>query len=123
MKKSTQNVRGSLEDLWRRREELLAILLADEPLLIGSVYDTLRRCGNPTCRCADRPTHRQTLLIFTKAGRRCCRFVRQAEAQSLRQAAERYRLWRQALREFLTLQNRERALLKVQIRKRAMPLK
>ncbi|MBI2930503.1 MAG: hypothetical protein HYY16_02535 [Planctomycetes bacterium] len=109
--------------MWRRREEILKILLADEPLLIGSVYDTLRRCGNPTCRCAGRPTHRQTLLIFTKAGRRYCRFVRQADAPLLREAAERYRLWRQALREFLTLQNRERELLKVQIRKRAMPLK
>lgn len=123
MNQSTKRTPRSLDDVWRRREEILKILLADEPLLIGSVYDTLRRCGNLTCRCADRPTHRQTLLIFTKAGRRCCRFVRQAEAESLRQAAERYRLWRQALREFLTLQNRERALLKVQIRKRAMPLK
>jgi hypothetical protein len=123
MNKSTKRTPRSLEDVWRRREEILKILLADEPLLIGSVYDTLRRCGNPTCRCADRPTHRQTLLIFTKAGRRCCRFVRQADAALLRDAAERYRLWRQALREFQTLQNRERALLKVQIRKKAIALK
>lgn len=123
MGSSTKKARGSLQHVWRRREELLEILLADDPLLVGSVYDTLRRCGNPTCRCAQRPTHRQTLLIFTKAGRRRCRFVRQADAALLREAAQRYRVWRQALREFQTLQNRERALLKVQIRKRAMGLK
>lgn len=123
MGSSTKKARGSLQDVWRRREELLKILLADEPLLVGSVYDTLRRCGNPTCRCAERPTHRQTLLIFTKAGRRRCRFVRQADAALLREAAERYRVWRRALREFRTLQNRERGLLKVQIRKRAVALK
>lgn len=123
MKKSSGKTLGALEDLWRRREQLLQILLAQEPLLLGTVYDTLRRCGNPTCRCAERPTHRQTLLIFTLAGRRRCRFVRQADAASLHQAADRYRAWRQALKEFHTLQNRERALLKVQIRERAIALK
>jgi hypothetical protein len=123
MGKSTRKAHGSLEDLWRRREELLRVLLAAEPVLVGTVYDTLRRCGNPTCRCAERPTHRQTLLIFTKAGQRRCRFVRQADAASLRQAAERYRAWRHALREFQTLHIRERGLLKVQILKRAILMK
>lgn len=123
MGSSTKKARESLQDVWHRREELLKILLADEPLLVGSVYDTLRRCGNPTCRCAKRPTHRQTLLIFTKAGRRRCRFVRQADAALLRESAERYRVWRQALREFRTLQNWERGLLKVQIRKRTIAMK
>lgn len=123
MNKSRKQRRGSLEDVWRRREEVLKILLADEPFLVGTVYDTLRRCGNPTCRCAERPTHRQTLLIFTKAGRRRCRFVRQGDAASLRQAAERYRATRQALRELQALQNRERGLLRVQILKRAIALK
>jgi len=85
-------------------------------------YDTLRRCGNPTCRCADRPTHRQTLLVFTRKGQRRCRFVRQAEVALFREAADRYRAWRRALMEFLTLQNRERAILRVQIQKRAMAL-
>jgi hypothetical protein len=122
MRKSTGKTPGSLEDLWRRREELLRILLADEPVLMGSVYDTLRRCGNPTCRCADRPTHRQTLLVFTRKGQRRCRFVRQAEVALFREAADRYRAWRRALKEFLTLQNRERAILRVQIQKRAMAL-
>jgi hypothetical protein len=120
MASTKTQARKSLEAVWRRREELLKILLSDEPLLVGSVYDTLRRCGNPTCRCAKRPTHRQTLLIFTKAGRRRCRFVRQEDAALLREAAVRYRVWRHALREFRTLQDRERGLLKVQIRKRAV---
>jgi hypothetical protein len=109
--------------VWRRREELLRILLADEQILVGSVYDTLRRCGNPACGCAKRPSHRQTLLVFTKAGRRVCRFVRQAEAASLHAAAERYRVCRRALREFQAIQNREIQLLRVQIHKKSMPLK
>ena len=123
MKKSTGKARGLLEEVWRRREELLRTLLADEPLLMGTVYDTLRRCGNPSCHCAERPTHRQTLLVFTKAGRRHCRFVRQADAESLRRAAGQYRAWRRALKDLQTLQNRERRLLKVQIRGKAIPLK
>ena len=120
MKKSTGKPTRALEDLWRRREELLAILQADDPVLVGTVYDTLRRCGNPTCHCAGRPSHRQTLLIFTRAGHRHCRFVRQGEAEPLRRAAERYRAWRQAFREFHALQNRERVLLRAEIRKTAI---
>jgi hypothetical protein len=123
MGKSIAKGRTALEVLWRRRKELLEILLAETPVLVGSVYDTLRKCGNPTCHCAKRPTHRQTLLLFTKAGRRCCRFVRQEDADALRLAAQRYREWRKALRELLTLQNRERGLLKGQILKRAIALK
>jgi hypothetical protein len=123
MSNSIAKKRAALEDLWRRRKELLEILLEETPVLIGTVYDTLRKCGNPTCRCVERPTHRQTLLLFTKAGRRRCRFVRQEDAAALGQAAQRYREWRKALREFHTLQNRERGLLKGQILKRAIPLK
>jgi hypothetical protein len=123
MGKSTEKHRAALEDLWRRRKELLDILLAQTPVLVGTVYDTLRKCGNPTCHCAEQPTHRQTLLLFKKAGHRRCRFVRQEDAEDLRQAAQRYRDWRKALREFQTLQNRERGLLKGQILKRAIALK
>lgn len=123
MGKSTGKKRPALEDLWRRRKDLLEILLEETPVLIGTVYDTLRKCGNPTCHCSERPTHRQTLLLFTKAGRRHCRFVRQEDAEALRQAAQRYRDWRKALRELHTLQNRERGLLKGKIIKRAIPLK
>jgi len=122
MPKSSRKRKRSLEDLWRRREELLELLLSDEAILVGTVYDTLRRCGNPTCHCAQRPSHRQTLLIFTRAGQRRCRFVRQAEAESLRLAANRYRAWRKAFREFQTLQNRERVLLRGEIRKNAIRL-
>lgn len=123
MEKSSGKSLRTLEALWRKRKALLKALLTDEPVLLGTVYDTLRRCGNPTCQCAKEPTHLQTLLTFTKAGERKCRFVRQEDAPKLYQAAERYRAWKKALKEFQTLQNREAALLKVQIRKKAIPMK
>ena len=123
MGKAIEKHRAALEDLWRRRKDLLEILLEETPILIGSVYDTLRKCGNPTCHCAEHPTHRQTLLLFKKGGQRCCRFVRQEDADELRQAAGRYRDWRKALREFQTLQNRERGLLKGQILKSAITVR
>lgn len=123
MEKSSGKTIRTLEALWRRREELLKVLLADDPVLLGTVYDTLRRCGNPTCRCAKEPSHLQTLLVFTKAGERKCRFVRQEDAPKLYLAAERYRSWKKALKEFRALQNRETALMKVQIRKKAIPMK
>ena len=125
MKKSTgkKKKKRTFEDVWYRRKELLDVLLSEEPFLVGTVYDTLRRCGNPTCRCSKEPTHRQTLLVFTRSGRRYCRFVRSEDAVEFKAAAERYRRWRQALKEFTAIQKQERTLLKGQIRKRAISIK
>jgi len=125
MRKSTEKMRkiSGLEEVWHRREDLLGILMSEEPFLTATVYDTMRRCGNPKCRCVKEPSHRQTLLVFTRAGRRHCRFVRAEDAAELKAAADRYRQWRRALREFSAIQKRERTLLKGQIRKRAIPLK
>lgn len=121
MKKSNEKTLESLKNLWKRKEELLGILVADHPVLIGTVYDTLRRCGNPTCHCAQKPSHLQTLVHFKKpSGQHCCHFVRQEDADALRRAMDLYRQWRDAMREFQTLQTRERKLLKVQIQKRGI---
>src|SRR5665213_1416973 len=104
MRKSTEKTSPSLKKLWQHRDELLRILTADHPVLIGTVTDTLRRCGNPACHCAEKPSHLQTLLQFKKDGHYVCRFVRQENAQAVHQAAQLYRDWREAMRQFQALQ-------------------
>ena len=53
-----------LQAIQARRRALLRQIVQSKPIIIGNVYDVMRRCGNPSCHCAAKPGHRQTLLIY-----------------------------------------------------------
>jgi len=107
--------------LQRQRAALLRLLLGGPPLLVGSVYAVLRRCGNPSCHCATTPSHRQTLLLSTRRGRRRCQFIRREDEGWVREAWGRYRRCQEAVRQLRTLQRRELKLLRAQIAWRGVP--
>ena len=109
-----------LQDLQKNRQDLLRTLQDPSPLLIGTVYDVLRRCGNPSCHCANKPTHRQTLLLYTKQGKRHCRFVRKKDVREVQKAWMRYQEFRRALRQIRAINRREWDLLLAQMKKRAV---
>ena len=115
---SNKNPVATLKALRKRRLAALKLLLRQQPIVIGNVYDVLRRCGKATCHCAVKPSHRQTLLLYTEKGRRRCKFVRHEDAARIRQAWLCYRECKKALRELRTLNNREMGLLRVQLRLR-----
>lgn len=119
---SSKNPIRQLKALHKRRLAALKPLLRQQPIVIGNVYDVLRRCGKASCHCAAKPGHRQTLLIYTEKGRRRCKFVRRRDAARIRQAWLCYRECKKALRELHTLNNKEMALLRVQIRLRDVRL-
>ena len=50
-------------------QELLETFLAREPLLPGSLYTLRRRCGKPTCHCAQGELHASTVLSYRGQGR------------------------------------------------------
>ncbi|MBU1598487.1 MAG: hypothetical protein KKE98_08650 [Nanoarchaeota archaeon] len=119
---SSNNPVRSLKVLHKRRQASLKLLLRQEPVIIGNVYDVMRRCGNASCHCAVKPCHRQTLLIYTENGRRRCKFVRRRDAERIKQAWLRYKECKKVLRELLTLNNKEMGLLRVQLRLRDVRL-
>lgn len=108
-----------LRTLQERRWVIFKTLTHSKPLLIGTVYDTLRRCGNPTCACAKTPTHLQTLLMSVHQGKRRCQFVRQEDLAWVRQAWEHYKEFRKALREIRALHRKELSLLGAQMKRKA----
>ena len=105
----------TLRALQKRRRALLREMLRPDPLIVGTVCEVLRRCGTPTCHCARTPGHRQTLLLYGEGGRRTSRFIRSQDVAQVRRAWQRYRRFREALRELRTLNTRELQLLRVQI--------
>ena len=108
--------------LQKRRWAIFKTLTHAKPLIIGTVYQTLRRCGNPTCACVKDPTHLQTLLMAVHKGKRRCQFVRQEDFPTVRQAWDHYKEFRQALREIRALNRKELRLLGVQMKRKATSL-
>lgn len=109
-----------LRALQKRRWTLFKKLTHPRNLLIGTVYDILRRCGNPSCACAKTPTHRQTLFMSVRQGKRRCQFIRQEDLPWVQEAAGHYKEFRQALREIRALNRKELRLLGVQMKRKAI---
>jgi hypothetical protein len=101
-----------------RRAGVVGELAQTAPLLIGSLSEVRRRCGKPSCHCAERPGHAQAILMSIDAGRRRCQVIRQADLAAVRRAVERYRTFRKGLRRLSTLETQVRALLKELMRLR-----
>lgn len=118
MAESNASLARKIAALQARRRALLGKLAQGEPVIVGNVYDVMRRCGNPSCHCAAKPGHRQTLLIYMEDGRRRCKFVRRADADWVKQAWERYRECKRVLQEFRALQKRELEIARAQIQGR-----
>lgn len=118
MPKASASLTQKAAVLQARRRALLGKLAQGGPLIGGNVYDVMRRCGNPSCHCAAKPGHRQTLLIYMEGGRRRCKFVRRADAPWVKQAWERNRECRRVLQELRALQKRELEIARAQIQGR-----
>ena len=120
MRLSSAPLKKNLQGILERRQKLLEKLIAPGPLVVGNVYDVMRRCGNPTCHCAVKPGHRQTLLIYTLKGRRHCKLVRRIDEERIKQAWLRYGNFRKALREVRALNQRELTILRAEIKVRRL---
>lgn len=59
--------RQRLGGLRRELTSILNRLMATKPLWRGIVYENVRRCGKPSCRCATGEPHR-TLVLADRSG-------------------------------------------------------
>ena len=117
-RKSSDRAIRRLRDVEARRAAVVDQLAQTDPVLIGSLSEVQRRCGTPSCHCAERPGHPQAILMSIAAGRRRCQVIRQADLTTVRRAVERYRAFRRGLRRISTLETQVRALLKELMRLR-----
>ena len=109
---STARLLASLKKLHEERRRLLRRLTARGELAIGTVSVVHRKCGNPTCHCADGDGHPQVQFLFKDDdGRRRCKLVRKADEQRLLRAGERYADFRTDLRRLNYISSREREIL------------
>lgn len=117
MRMSSAPLGKSLKSILEKRTALIKQLITAGPLVVGNVYDVMRKCGNPYCHCAVKPGHRQTLFIYTRKGRRHCKLVRRQDEERIKQAWQNYRDYRKALAEIRTLNKRELSILSAKLKK------
>jgi len=117
-RKSSDRAIRRLRDVEARRAAVVDELAQTDALLIGSLSEVQRRCGTPSCHCAERPGHPQAILMSIADGRRRCQVIRQADLATVRRAVERYRAFRRGLRRLSTLDAKVRGLLKELMRLR-----
>ncbi len=71
-----------------------------------------RKCGNPTCHCANGDGHPQVQFLFKDDdGRRRCKLVRKADERRLLRAGARYADFRMDLRRLNDINSHEREIL------------
>lgn len=111
MSLSTRKLQLRLQTLEARRRILLRRLAGTSKLAVGTVSWVDRKCGQPGCHCAQGCGHRQMQFLFAEEGRRRCKLVRRVDETRLEQANDRYRDFREDLKELAAIQKREHELL------------
>ncbi|MEK7248700.1 MAG: DUF6788 family protein [Chloroflexota bacterium] len=96
MKRDTSRLRQDIQRAERRRTPHIEALLGErKPLRGGSLVTLHRRCGKPTCHCADGEGHPAKYLSLKEAGRTRLVYVGAAEEVALAEGNGRYRQFRQ----------------------------
>jgi hypothetical protein len=80
----------------QRDRHLAQILQTRLRMIRGSFVVLGKKCGKPNCRCATGETHPTSYLSISEEGRRRMVHVRVADVVGVREAADRYRRFREA---------------------------
>lgn len=87
-----------------RWEELIRVLQSERgPMVRGVFMEVGRRCGKPTCRCAEGELHPTAMVSAKIGGRTHNAYVPLAEREAIRQETLAYRRLRRARAEIVKL--------------------
>jgi len=88
--------------LRQRKFQLVRSFHLPEDLLPGSLSLTHRRCGKPTCHCAQQQGHPIWFLTFMAGGKKRVERIPAAWAEQVQRRVQAGRQFQDALREVLT---------------------
>ena len=108
---SLSQIRQALVQLREECGQLLEVFLGRDPLVKGSVYTLRRRCGKPTCGCAQGHLHSTVVLSWSEAGRTRLRSLPPSRRGDVRAAVRRYQRFRRARARLVKLHAEMLALI------------
>jgi len=89
--------------LRQRKRQLVSHLKLPPDALPGSLALTHRRCGKPSCHCADGQGHPLWSLTFMVQGKKRVEHIPQQWVDAVRQRVDHGRKFKEALAEVLVL--------------------
>jgi len=104
--KTRQRLSRLRQQLVRMKDQpgqLVPVFLGDRPLLKGTVYPLRRRCGKPSCRCAQGKLHESLVLTASVGGRTRLQSLSEDKIERARELTQRYQQVRTARAEFVKL--------------------
>ena len=103
MPQDLSSLRSQLRAAGQQLQDQLEPFFGRQPLLAGSLYTLRRRCGKPTCRCADGELHASTVLSYRGQGRPQSITPPPEHLPAVQNLTEEYRRFRQARTGLLRL--------------------
>jgi len=88
--------RSALRQTIERLGQTLEIAFERDPLVKGNVYELARKCGKPSCACAEGPLHRSMVLSWSERGKTRLLSIPVQRVEELRRKSERYLRFRAA---------------------------
>lgn len=105
-------LRQALRQLREELAQLHHVFLGREPIMAASVYELRRKCGKPSCRCAQgTELHSCTVISWTAKGRKRLRTVPKEQRVELMALTYRYRRFRKARARLLEVHARMLAIV------------
>jgi hypothetical protein len=89
-------LRGALLGSLKELEAVLGVALERSALVKGNVYELARKCGKPSCGCAEGQLHRSTVLSWSHQGKTRLLTIPPEKLDRLRSGSERYLEYRRA---------------------------
>src|SRR2546427_1159606 len=88
--------RAALVDALKELETTLEVAFERSALVKGNVYELARKCGKPTCVCAEGQLHRSMVLSWSHQGKTRLMTIPTEKLDRLRSSSEQYQRYRRA---------------------------
>src|SRR5207244_13244448 len=88
--------RAALGDALKELETALEVAFERSALVKGNVYELARKCGKPTCVCAEGQLHRSMVLSWSHQGKTRLMTIPPEKLDRLRSSSEQYQRYRRA---------------------------
>lgn len=89
-------LRGALREALKELETTLQVAFERSALVKGNVYELARKCGKPSCVCAQGQLHRSLVLSWSHQGKTRLMTIPPEKLDRVRANSERYLRYRRA---------------------------
>ena len=89
-------LRGALRDALKELETTLEVAFERSVLVKGNVYELARKCGKPSCACAEGQLHRSMVLSWSHQGKTRLMTIPPEKLDRVRANSEQYLRYRRA---------------------------